>query len=245
MRVKISSLKDGIYSLVVRFASKILWLVFFIVFFGGLTYFLLHFSKDDFVDNAMGNLVATVVGVVAGVPIALWITTSQQKAQEEKEAESEYERDKESLDSVLTRVRMELKSNSNTVKLLEEALAHSADPLDRLEELWQWAQSIADAFEFHAYDDFLRLDARKYVMPAVDFKSYIAYRSLKGLTHRVRQAHASCGFLHGLTESEQAGLLGELKFVRDLSSDSLKRVEEALECLRTYEGKYQNLRKAS
>lgn len=112
---------------------------------------------------------------------------------------------------------------------------------DDLRSLWDWAETISDALEFQARDDFVRMDARKYVMPAVENQIYYVYMMTKVVSQRVRRAHASYGYLHGIGPVKEPELERDLEIVRGLSLATRADIGKAIKCLVENKRKYREL----
>lgn len=211
------------------------WWFATIIFIVSISYFLFRVIDPVFRDNALGNLFATVMGVVVGIPIGLEINRVQQEAQRKREEEQKYddneaieiqkkEEQEEILKANIQSVYRELTDNQKHVKRLQNALAQAKNST---QEHWEWISAISDSFTSDAYYTLDRSEIDENAWRELHVPLYIAYpMMLLALRNRIREGKAAHSF-YLKYKNDQKSADDELKFIRDLSRETLGRIEQA------------------
>ena len=176
----------------------VLWTVAAALVLFPAVYFALNWSDVSFRAGAIGNWFGTVVGVIVGVPIGIELARAQQESQAEKDRQREITIRNERKRSIEHRLYDELQHDSTLVAKAAEVLSKSRSA--RL-DVWQWAEQIVNAMEFEAYCE---LDIMLLPQERTTYRELtIAYRDLKRLVNRIREAPVMHNFLSGQSGDQQ------------------------------------------
>jgi hypothetical protein len=192
-----------------------------------------HWSESAFRDAVVAGWFSTVVGVIVGVPTALQLARAQQKSQDRVEAARAVRQLSEERRILRERLLEEVSFNHDAVAALQEVLARGKSARA---DLWKWASTIADSFEFVARFDVEKVIAfRTSGAQLQDVPFYLAYRDLKRLLHMVTQSGAAHDFFYGYS-ADEAAANRRLEDVRHFAGVVARQLVDAAKMLRQATG---------
>jgi hypothetical protein len=200
------------------------WILIAGVAIVALGYFLARIASESFRDAALANLFATVLGVIVGVPIAIEVSRLQEQERLKRSQRESDKAERERAVALYHRLRDELIHNGHTLDRIRAAIDES--PHSRTDH-WQWVLSIIDGLSLDAWRDFTSQPPRPAYPWELDDAVRLAYDMLQGVATRAREAAAAHTFYLGY-RADDASADKYLGYVRDLSREADRRVEEAI-----------------
>lgn len=202
------------------------WMLAFVLVLFPVVYVIIKWDNQSFRESAIAGCFGTVVGVIVGVPVALWLARMQQNTQEAAEANRRAKEREEQLQKLSTQLSEEVTFNLGAVEQLQEVLAKT--PKARA-DIWDWATRIAESFEFSARRQFESVLLTP-IERASDAPVESAYRDLRRLSNKVRQAVSAHGFFYGYSADEVSANM-QVQEVRKLADTVVAGLRMARECL--------------
>ena len=142
------------------------------------------------------DLVITFLGVLGGGLVALRIA----KWQSSNQKAATLKKDKEILQLLVSRLKVELRDNKNIVQKLQETLNYSEK--SRM-DIWNWAITIVDSFSSNIYEELSKTNIQRNLPKKVEAYLYLSYQMISGLTYMIKQGIAAHEFLLGYSANEE------------------------------------------